>query len=534
MKQIFHIFKKDVRRFWREIAISLAVLAVFTWIGPKLWRASSLRASYSPGGFLLPGTTETLLPLLISISWWLLITRVVHEERLVGDRQFWITRPYEWQKLLGAKTLIVAGSIYLPLAAAQCWLLTVAGLHPVSHVGALLYDWLLLAALPILPIAALAAVTRSFARMTLTLLGVLLACAAYAVLVVSLSQKGLLRSQVEYNDPLSIPVALLICATVIVIAYRSRRILAGRIMLLALPFLLILIFELLSSDAMVNRKYPEMGDAGIQFSLNDNAPALESAHVAISSRQLYIQIPLSASGIAPGDLWIGKGVRVTIGSGGQTLWVSSWQQLNFYLPTNGNTTLAFNVDRAVYDRVQSQPVTLRVEIALDQAHSEHVEASQVSLHDVEIPEIGVCSTIIDPRQPEIINGKPMPTIRGITCRSAWRDPQLTYVEAVLTRGLCQAAPGDGPSPTGVESAWIGNLNNEPAEMGITPVKVVPLIFSANWTFNSPDYRTSVFQHLCPGAPITFTRYGLVRQMRTEFTLNNFQFPTYDKREDEAR
>jgi len=30
---------------------------------------------------------------------------VVHAESLVGDRQFWITRPYEWKKLLTAKAL---------------------------------------------------------------------------------------------------------------------------------------------------------------------------------------------------------------------------------------------------------------------------------------------------------------------------------------------------------------------------------------------------------------------------------------------
>jgi hypothetical protein len=532
MKQIFHIFQKDVRHFWGEIAISLALLAVFAWTGPSHWREALIerqRPLYAPVGLSI----EVLLLLLIPLSWWLLITRVVHEERLVGDRQFWITRPYEWPKLLASKALLVVCFVYLPLAATQWWLLAVAGLHPACHIGALLYDWMLLTALPILPIAALAAVTRNIARMVLTLLGFFVAVAAIGALIVALLQNGAMHSPVERNNPFYVPILLAACAVVIGLAYRTRKIVVGRVILLALPGLLILSSVLFSSDATINRHYPEIGTASIQFSLKDNARALETAHVAISSRQLYIQIPLSASGIAPGDLWVGKGVRITLETGGQILWASPWQELSFFLPTNGNTFLGFNVDRAVFDRVQREPVTLRLEIALDQARREQVEASQVSLHDVEIPGLGNCSSIIDPRWPELINGKPTPAIEGLTCRSALRDPRLTLVEAAFTRGPCQSAPGNDPSPLEVQDTWIGNLNSEPAELGIAPVKVVPLPFSGNWVYNSPD-KFSRLKHLCPGAPVMFTRYGLVRHLRTELTLDNFQFPSYDKREDAAQ
>jgi hypothetical protein len=523
---------KDARRFKLEIATSLILLAVFTWIGPRWWREAFIHEG--PSSFHTPvalGITEVLLMLLIPVSWWLFITRVVHEERLVGDRQFWITRPYEWEKLLAAKALIVACFICPPLAAAQWWLLAEAGLHPASHIGALFYDWLLIAAVFALPLAALAAVTRNFARMTLTLLGILVFAAVAAATASALLQKGVLHSPVEHNNPFDIPILLVICATVIVVVYRSRRIALARVIFLALPVLLFLSSVLFSSDAMINRAYPENMAADIQFSPKDNP---WPAHPAISPRQLYIQIPVRASGIAPGDLWIGKGVRITIEAGGQTLWVSPWQQLSFYLPTNGDATLGFNVDRTIFDRVQPEPVTLRVEIALDQARRQQVEESRLSLQDVEIPWLGVCSAIVDPEHPEIDKGKPSPAIDGFTCRSAMRDPQLTYVETAFTRGPCQAAPENGQSPLEVQGTWIGNLNSESAELSITPVKVVPLIFEGNWNYNSAD-RTVHFRRLCPGgAPITFTRYGLVRHLRTEFTIADFRFPSYDKGEDAAR
>jgi len=534
MKQILHILKKDVRRFWLEILISVFILANFTWLGPRIWRQNlALGVSLNSFGLYGPGLVEGLLVLLIPISWWLLISRSLHEERLAGDRQFWITRPYEWNKLLSAKVLLVAAFVYLPLAVAQWWLLVAAGLHPANHIGALLYDWMLLTALPILPIAAIAAVTQNMARLVLTLLGVLMATAAIGAIIIALLQNGVMHSPIDDITFLDVPLVLVDCSAVVLLAYARRRIAMGRILLFALPVLLVVSQAFFSSNVMVNHEYPEIGSAGMQFSLKDNALPLESAHVAVSPRQLYIQIPMIANGIAPGDLWVGKGVRVTILAGRQTLWVSPWQEQSFYLPTNGDATLGFNVDRAIFDRVQPETVTLRLEIAFDQAHREQVDASRISFQDGVIPGLGVCSSVIYPGPSVGDDGKPAPAIYGLTCRSALRDPRLTYVETAFTRGPCQPAPGNGPSPLEVQGAWIGNLESEPSEIGINPLKVVPIAFSGGWINNSTA-RFAEIKQLCPGANITFSRYGLVRQLRTELTLENFRFPGYDKREDAGR
>ena len=81
---------------------------------------------------------------LVPVSWWLLISRAVHAEALVGDRQFWITRPYEWKSLLAAKLLFLAIYIYASILLAQCALLRAAGFHPLSYMPGLLYNLLLL------------------------------------------------------------------------------------------------------------------------------------------------------------------------------------------------------------------------------------------------------------------------------------------------------------------------------------------------------------------------------------------------------
>ena len=87
MDQIIHIFRKDIRRHWREIALSLAILTAFAGNEPRQWMPR--RFGENPGLEFFSGW---LGPMVV-IGWFLVIVRVVHDEVLAGDRQFWVTRP---------------------------------------------------------------------------------------------------------------------------------------------------------------------------------------------------------------------------------------------------------------------------------------------------------------------------------------------------------------------------------------------------------------------------------------------------------
>ena len=87
MDQIVHIFRKDIRRHWREIALSLATLAAFAWNEASLW---GLQRFDGYRGRLI--FSQWYTPMVL-IGWFLLIVRVVHEEVLPGDRQFWVNCP---------------------------------------------------------------------------------------------------------------------------------------------------------------------------------------------------------------------------------------------------------------------------------------------------------------------------------------------------------------------------------------------------------------------------------------------------------
>ena len=250
MKQILHIFAKDSRHFWPEILISLALVGALVWIYPSTWLSQNGLYAVAGGAFL-PGMLEAgllagLLTVLIPVSWWLLIARVIHAEALVGDCQFWVTRPYEWKKLLGAKVLFLAVFLYLPLLIAQCLLLFRAGFHPLSFVPGLLFNLLLITAVIVLPLLAITTVTATFARLTLTLLAGLVCFIGYVAISLYLSD----GASIPLSDHLSMPLALCFCGTVVVLQYAARRVWVSRLLLIALPLLLVL------SGMAVSRNLP--------------------------------------------------------------------------------------------------------------------------------------------------------------------------------------------------------------------------------------------------------------------------------------
>jgi hypothetical protein len=154
MRIALHIFMKDARRLRIEIAVTVALLAYLADLDRQRMDA-------------VPGAPEAWLNLLLPLAWGFLLAMLVHQEPLVGDRQFWLTRPYSRTALVAAKGLFALAFVHAPSLIADGVILISRGFNPVDSIASLLWKQGLLAAGLTLPVAALAAVTRNLAQFAL-------------------------------------------------------------------------------------------------------------------------------------------------------------------------------------------------------------------------------------------------------------------------------------------------------------------------------------------------------------------------------
>jgi len=112
MIQSLHILRKDIRHLWPDLSLYAALLIAASAIIPMAWNFAD---TSSTPLHLFAG----LLNILIPIIWLVIIARLIHDEALVGDIQFWITRPYKWTSLLSAKLLFILLCLMVPFALTQ-------------------------------------------------------------------------------------------------------------------------------------------------------------------------------------------------------------------------------------------------------------------------------------------------------------------------------------------------------------------------------------------------------------------------------
>jgi hypothetical protein len=527
MKKILHIFTKDIRHFWPEVAGSLLITAMFSWMYPAQWLPANLMVRRLGTTFIPYSSLSFLastLTVLVPLSWWLLIARVIHAERLVGDNQFWLTRPYEWKELLAAKILFLAVFLVLPFVAAQCLLLIAAGFHPTSFLFGLLFNLLLTTGILIVPLVALAVVTSSFGRMTLTLLGVLIWVVCIAALSASFDNSN---ASSPYADRLSIPLVLCLGGSAIAIQYAVRRTWLARLLLLVLPLTITGIAFSVSGESLINQAYPRPAgkpDLSLQLSLIADSHDKPTAWDIANSKDVEVRLPFRISGVRDGYAVIPNVVTVSVEAPDGLHWTSPWQAIynQQYVPESRETAIDFKMSRLQYDRFKSMPVNLLLSFAMTEAHASAVTRIPVPAGDlpIAVPGFGICT-------PQDAWGWSTGQLHGLNCRYALSPPSLTYIKVLWSDDPCSDATAEGN--TGIfGTAWAGSLNNDPAEFGITSVWTSTISLSGG-TRESGDEKTRRYQsrYLCWGSPILFTRYNFVRRTQFVVPLQGFRLPSLD-------
>jgi hypothetical protein len=210
MHQALHIFKKDARYLRYELTL--------VWLFAAALAAMHLRG---PHGLL---NDSWLAQVFLFIGVASLVGRLVLAEAIPGDRQFWITRPYRWQSLLGAKLLFIVMFVNLPIFVAQLFILSIDGFPLAASVLGLLWSQVLLFAF-MLPFAAFATLS-SVKPFQLILLAVA------AILVVS-SSSGALTGVGWVRDYAALIALFATAVSILFIQYKSRRTMFSRWLALA-------------------------------------------------------------------------------------------------------------------------------------------------------------------------------------------------------------------------------------------------------------------------------------------------------------
>jgi hypothetical protein len=387
MRQALHIFKKDVRHLWLEILLVLAVTAVFALLGAR-------------GAFWLDdpnanrGVAWMMAQILLPVSWWILIARAVYGETLPGDRQFWITRPYRWTSLLGAKLLFIAVFVNLPWLAADVMILRAYGFAPEKEVAGLLCTQLLFAVAFLLPVAALCAVTTGFVQLLsgtfILFVVVLLWNTAVPQLVL-----GATWGAFDWiNICCSILVAGLAAVIILIWQYARRNTWAGR-SIAAIAAITVLVGAALipwtSAFAIQSRlsKQPAAAAASLHVALDSDRKWL--ARVRVEGNQAGLELPLRIEGLPRGmqakpeglTMWIeAPNGRVAEGLRRPWMQIDSDRQI---------LTLESGVDRAFYQSVKDKAVKIHGTLYITLFGNRRTTRIPFDGPRVATPGMGLCS-----------------------------------------------------------------------------------------------------------------------------------------------
>lgn len=461
MKQAGLIFWKDVRALWPHLCVYAVLLAAFAWAVPQTWPGS---ASSSFIGFFV-----TLLKILLGLSQFVLITSVIHADRLVGDEQFWITRPYRWQSLLGAKLLFVVVCVALPLVLMQWVLLHAAGLNPFTAKAGMASSLLWFALPAWLPLMVIASVTDSLAA-AFTFMAALLV--AWAVTLQFILTGTELRMSPPHEFAVFGPLFGILLLGVMAYQFARRRTAHSRIAI-AVTLALFLLFTFgidrqgfgAPVKTLIQSRYqiPSEGSLKLVFAQGPVPYGQRDKDLQYSRNLVEVKLPVRLEGLPPDARIQGMNAEVAFAANGLR-YAGPWENASVT-----EDAIGFALPESVFDRVAGTEINLHIELIAVQMKPTRVER-----------------VVAADRFPGPMGGNCILAKEAVVCRVAYGTSTPTHVEA---RVACESQ-----SPQAV-GAW---LLQAPPRGRPDPVVNVPLALHGK---------------VCPGNLLTFTEYGSPKRFR---------------------
>jgi hypothetical protein len=472
--QPLHIFRKDARHLWPETLISIALLAAYAWAELQTWKQPVTQGASGSAALVavLLVLLVWLVVFLLLVIWLVLTSRLVHDEELVGDRQFWITRPYTWHSLLVSKIFYLFVLVGLPLAAMQMWLLHHAGLYPMLVLPALAKNLLLIAAVFLLPLLAIAAVTATFVRYMLSVVAGFIYFVVVSI-VVGLNWPE--KLDVPYLGHLISWTLLLILLAALVLQYWKRKTMIARLMLLAVPLVFLALTLLTPSNLLSDHRYPDVSSGKLSF-IGDFVPPQGNGPLMVFQHKNVIQIPVQAQLKDTSDdsfLQVQR-IRLDIDGPNGFHYSSGWIGDDAEFSSEDSVSkLPFVLPEKVFEQIRHQPVAMHIELGTQSFHASQSYTVSATEKPFPIPGHATCT---------------VSTADGsLECHFPFSKPQAMLITATVHNGNCQA-PGPLSAPA------VGTFDPSiPLLIHFSPVEIARV--SLNYSGTKVP--------LCPGTPTTF-------------------------------
>jgi hypothetical protein len=416
IQQALHIFRKDAQHLRFELAATGLLLVFLLLTGVKTWEA------LQEGGGRTPIPMAPLAMLLV-ISWSMLIARVIQTEALPGDRHFWLTRPYSRASLVLSKALFIVAFINLPLLITQAAIVLLDGLPLSSNLGGLFGNQLLLTVVVLLPVAAIAALTRNLAQFlpaTVVVVG--------AIGAAILGRRG-------YGDLEWVPsvlgsvLAIAVAGFILWRQYRLRRSAHTAVMGVAATAVCLLLYTAFPKGAAFAVQSQLKGSPGSGFALSLGQPLPRSQDPVVPNRyRQLVALPIVVQGANPVDLRI-QSAELTF----KTL-SGVQRRTNAHVEIDKEQLrYLVSLDRTFFDAAKDSPVHLKAELYLTQYGNSRSAEVPLDGTPVYVSGLGQCGVIAAYNR------------RQFVCRSAFRNPKPFQSEQVI--------PWQGYDP--LRDTWYG-------------------------------------------------------------------------------
>jgi hypothetical protein len=476
MIQSLHILRKDVRHLCTELSLYAVLLIVAAVATPMAWNGANFFA----------GPLHILVPIL----WLVLIGRLIHDEVLVGDTQFWITRPYKWTSLLSAKLLFVLLCVVVPFALTQWAMILQAGANPLHTIPGQLLGMLRIGLIVWLILTAVASVTPTVPHMFMSILAVGISGAAA---IGFLGGSPGPHMSLPFASETFVIVISILLTSILLYQYSSRNTAVSRVALLATALLSVGLFACLVEgqiqapvNLLVRHHYPLSTNPSLRLVFDPTSvPSQDTGQGEHSIGKLVIaRVPITIHGLDPTTELDNQNVSFTIDAPGYH-YTSPWRPADLQ-----DDNLMLFLPQKALEVAHGSNVHLHLsEIA--QRMLPGTSQTVTAAESFRIPGDGTCHLLSNPSG------------NNLRCRYPFELASRTMIRTTVAGTSCS---NSGPTHPGIET------------------------LAARPPVGGPDPTIEITLHLggavCPGTPMTFTDYHPAENFRLELDIPSINLNRY--------